>query len=177
MTEWRLLLLRHAKSSWDDPDLSDHDRPLSKRGREVGELLRAMFRERAIRPDLVLVSSARRAVETLEALQPWESPPRVDVLSALYHAPAPALLEIIRAAPDFARVLLVIGHNPGLQDFAVSFAGRRDDALVQRMAEGYPTGAFAQFEVERPRSRIEMGCAKLTDFVTPKELGRARRGA
>lgn len=167
----QLFLLRHAKSSWDDPDLTDHDRPLTKRGRKAGALLRKFFRTQALRPDLVLVSSARRALETLQALEPWETPPHVEILPALYHASPDGILDVIRAAPEAAENLLVIGHNPGLHELAELFCANRDDALSRRMAETYPTGALAQFEVDDgPWARLAMRGGKLKGFVTPREL-------
>ncbi|MBB4197914.1 hypothetical protein CCR94_18985 [Rhodoblastus sphagnicola] len=171
----QLLLLRHAKSSWDEPDLSDHERPLAKRGRKAGALLREFFRAEAIRPDLVLVSSAKRALETLDALNPWASPPPVEILPALYHAAPETILETIRAAPGSARILLVIAHNPGLHDFALRLSGASNAAPARRMAEAYPTGALAQFELDRPWAELELNGGKLTRFVTPKELSAMER--
>jgi phosphohistidine phosphatase len=163
----QLFLLRHAKSSWDEPELSDHDRPLAKRGRKAGALLRKFFKARSIRPDAILVSSAKRAQETLAALD-LDAP--AQTLSMLYHAAPEAILDIIRAAPEEAERLLLIGHNPGLQEFALLFCGNRGDELARRMAEGFPTGALAQFDVDRPWAQLAMGCGKLTGFVTPREL-------
>ncbi|MCW2285077.1 phosphohistidine phosphatase [Rhodoblastus acidophilus] len=163
----QLYLLRHAKSSWDEPDLSDHDRPLAKRGRKAGALLRKFFKARSIRFDAILVSSAKRAQETLAALE-LDAP--AETLPALYHAAPDAILDILRAAPEQAERLLVIGHNPGLHDFALLLCATRGDEPARRMAESYPTGALAQFEVDRPWTRLELGCGKLTGFVTPREL-------
>jgi phosphohistidine phosphatase len=181
MTKRQILLLRHAKSSWDDYDLSDHDRPLSARGLRCGELLRDFFRHEHIRPDLVLVSSARRALETLEALE-LPPPAPVETLRPLYHAPPQAILEILRAAPDAARVLLLIGHNPGLQEFAMQLCAARADPRFLRMADGFPTGAFAAFEIDDSGiadswTQLAMGRGRLTRFITPKQLERAQSGA
>src|SRR5450631_3547106 len=73
-----LFLLRHAKSSWDDPGLLDHDRPLSKRGRNAAGLMRQWMASNGVEPDLVFVSTSRRTVETLQALAPWVHPPTVE---------------------------------------------------------------------------------------------------
>src|SRR6516165_5709318 len=78
MSKRQLLLLRHAKSSRDDPSIADHERPLSKRGRKAAEAMRRMMRSEGLVPDLVLVSPARRTMETLSALQPWDKPPVID---------------------------------------------------------------------------------------------------
>jgi phosphohistidine phosphatase len=171
----RLLLLRHAKSSWDDPALADHDRPLSKRGRKAAALMRELVRSEKLNPDLVLVSSAKRTLETLAALTPWERPPDVVVDKALYHAEPPAIFGLLRDAPADARVLLVIGHNPGLQEFAILFADHSDGPLVQSLEESFPTGALAEFDIDGPWAKIRTGAGKLTRFVTPRALKAAAR--
>ena len=164
----KLFLLRHAKSSWDDPDLSDRDRPLAKRGKKAGALLRDYFRAEGVRPDLALVSSARRTRETFAALELDPAPP-AQILPELYHAAPETILDAIRAAPETAGVVLVVGHNPGLENFARMLADDRTEA-----PETFPTGALAQFEIDRPWAELEAGCGKLVRFVTPKTLGRAR---
>jgi phosphohistidine phosphatase len=167
----RLILLRHAKSSWDDLSIPDRDRPLNKRGRKAARTMRRFIRSKKIRPDLVCVSSARRTLQTLEALAPWDRPPAVEIEPALYEAPAQKILDLVRAIPASSRVALLIGHNPGLQDFAKLLAGDSDDALVRRLAEAFPTGALAQFEIDGDWPQIDAGSGKLTLYVTPRELG------
>ena len=76
----RLLLLRHAKSSWDDPALSDHARPLNSRGRKAAAAVAQLFHRLTLAPDLVLVSSARRTLQTLEALSPLPGQPRIEAM-------------------------------------------------------------------------------------------------
>ncbi len=88
----QLLLLRHAKSSWDDPRLSDHARPLNARGRRAARAMAAAMRDLGLAPDVVLVSSARRTLQTLEALGPLEGPPLIEPMDDLYLAPWQRLL-------------------------------------------------------------------------------------
>ncbi|MDI9848480.1 histidine phosphatase family protein [Rhodoblastus sp. 17X3] len=170
----RLFLLRHAKSSWKDLSLPDHDRPLNKRGRKAAAAMRRLVRSERISPDLICVSSALRTQQTLEALQPWEEPPEIKVEEALYLAPAPQLLERLRKIPDSTRAVLVIGHNPGLQELALLLVGGNDhlaeDALRRRLAESFPTGALAEFALDCSWARIGRGAGRLTRFVTPREL-------
>ena len=94
----------------------------------------------------------------------------VEVKEALYHAPGTKFLELVHDIPNAARTVLLIGHNPGLQEFAILLAGVCDDALAQRLAEAYPTGALAQFEVSCLWCAVETGSGKLTRFVAPREL-------
>lgn len=173
----QLYLLRHAKSSWDDPTLQDRERPLSKRGRKAAAAMAKWMRSREIVPDLVLVSSARRTMETLEALEPWNPAPTVKVKDSLYHATAPEMLDMLRAVEKSTRTVLLVGHNPGLHDLAVALAGGEGQAeiddLTRRMANAYPTGALARFAVDGPWSKIEEAVC-LTDFVIPRDLTSAK---
>ena len=121
----QLLLLRHAKSSWDDPALSDHARPLSARGRRAAAAMAVAMRELGLQPDLVLVSSARRTLQTLEALTPFDDNALIEPMDSLYLAPVSLLMEGLRKVPETVRSALVIGHNPGLHELASWGAPRR----------------------------------------------------
>lgn len=168
----QLLLLRHAKSSRDDPSLADHERPLSKRGRKAAAAMRAAILSRGLSPDLALVSTARRTRETFEALEPWPRSLRVMFPDALYHASPATMLELLHEVEPSRRCVLVVGHNPGLMELASLLAGSDEGVLAQRLASGFPTGALAVFELMGPWSTIDAGAAKLMDFVTPRELAR-----
>ena len=111
-------------------------------------------------PDLVLVSSARRTLQTLEAMEPWDQTPAIEPLDALYLATAPDLLEAVQGASAKARCILLIGHNPGLHDLALLLAGAsigRSDAALRRITEGYPSGALAEFQVAGAWSGLRAG--------------------
>src|SRR5262249_43246088 len=108
-----LHLLRHAKSSWVDEELDDHDRPLSKRGRRDAETIARRLADRGGTPDLVLSSTATRARGTLAPLLEHLKPRRVLLDRDLYLAPGPKLLEHLRGAGEDVRAVLLIGHNPG----------------------------------------------------------------
>jgi phosphohistidine phosphatase len=169
----QLLLMRHAKSSWDDPQLADHARPLNLRGKRAAGAMAQAMRGYGLTPDVVLVSSARRTLQTLEALGPWDDMPLIEPMDALYLAAAADLLEVLRHVAPAARSILLLGHNPGLHDLALLLAGAdtaADDALVRRLAGGYPSGALAEFAVARPWSELQAGSARLTRFLTPNDL-------
>jgi phosphohistidine phosphatase len=170
----QLLLLRHAKSSWDDPGLSDHARPLNARGRRAAAAMAAAMHELGLAPDIVLVSSARRTLQTLEALTPFEDGALIEPMDALYLAPWGRLLDAIRAAPETARSLLLIGHNPGLHELALALAGEaglgRGGPDAARLKEGYPTGALAEFTVAAPWRLLESGGGRLVRFLVPRDL-------
>ena len=170
----QLLLLRHAKSAWDDPGLDDHARPLNPRGRVAAAGLRGVMETVGLRPDLVLVSSARRTLQTLEALQPWPGPdaPLVRPLDALYLATAEQLFDAVRGVPPTARCVLVIGHNPGMHEFAVSLGGSGSPATEdqRRLREGFPTGALAEFWIAAEWVALAAGDGHLHRFVDPRDL-------
>ena len=169
----QLLLLRHAKSSWDDPALSDHARPLNARGRRAAAAIATAMRELGLSPDIVLVSSARRTLQTLEALTPFEDAALVEPMDALYLAPWRNILAAIQEVPETARSLLVIGHNPGLHDLALSLAGPRASQggpNERALAEGFPTAALAEFVVAGSWWDLRDGGGRLVRFLTPRML-------
>lgn len=167
-----LCLLRHAKSSWDDPAQDDHDRPLAPRGREAAPRIGAWLEEHAPRVDLVLCSSAARASETWALVQPSLGyRPDVRELGDLYHAGPAELLEIVRDAPDEAGMITVVGHNPALEDFAEELVGDGDPKLRRRMKRKFPTAALALITFETRRwQEVAPGTGTLAAFTRPKDL-------
>ncbi len=170
----QLLLLRHAKSSWDDPKLPDHARPLNARGRQAAGAMHRAMRELGLAPDVILVSSARRTLQTLEALGPWDETPLIEPMDALYLASGPELLAVLNGVAETARSVLLLGHNPGLHDLAMHLAGKgavdSDDRVARKLAEGYPTGALAEFIVPGAWEQLDGGGARLTRFLCPRDL-------
>ena len=165
----QLLLLRHAKSSWDDPELSDHDRPLASRGRRAARLLADHLRREALTPEVVLCSSARRTRETLERIATaLGDAATFEVEAELYAASEQRLLERVRALGEEDDCALLIGHNPGLEQLALSLAGAGDALAALRRK--YPTGALVTLEFDGPWRELGPGDAELVDFVTPKQL-------
>jgi phosphohistidine phosphatase len=164
----QLLLMRHAKSSWDDPRLSDHARPLNPRGRAAAAAMRRMMQAAGLAPDMVLVSSARRTLQTLEALEPWDETPLVEPMDALYLADPAQMLQVLHGVAETVRSVLLLGHNPGLHDLALMLAG--GGAERPRLEQGFPSGALAEFSVPGSWAALGEGGARLVRFVTPREL-------
>jgi phosphohistidine phosphatase len=162
----RLFLLRHAKSSWEDPQLADHDRPLASRGRRAAKLMAEHLRRAGIRPPLVLCSSARRARETLDELA-VEGEIRIE--HELYGASPGELLERLQGVPDAVESAMLIGHNPAIQSLAVGLAG--GGAQLTRVERKFPTGALATLRFTGDWPELKPGCAELVAFVRPKQLG------
>jgi phosphohistidine phosphatase len=169
-----LILFRHAKSSWTNAGLGDFDRPLSARGEKAAPKMAAYIAEQELVPDLVLCSAARRARDTLHlALPSWTPEPRIDFVKALYLAEMPTLLALIHDTPEEARRLMIIGHNPGLQNFALVLIGA-DAPEARPIARKFPTAAVAviRFDIA-DWAAVRPGCGRLGSFTTPKQLGMA----
>ncbi|WP_192257777.1 SixA phosphatase family protein [Mesorhizobium silamurunense] len=166
----QLLLLRHAKSSWDDAKLADFDRPLAPRGLKTAPLMGRELARRGWLPDLALVSPALRTRDTWR-LVAAELPKHVpaEFAEELYEAAPAAILARVRQAK--ATSLIVIGHNPGLQNFVLRLAGAGSDQGVFKKIEAkFPTAAFARFTVDGDWGSLEFGGASLTHCVRPKDL-------
>jgi phosphohistidine phosphatase len=165
-----LLLLRHAKSDWRDQDLDDFDRPLAPRGRRAALLMGRYLAAEGLIPDLILCSTARRAVETLDLLlTALASKPEIGYLKTLYLAPPSRMLAVLRRqSPERGRILL-IAHNPGLQHLALDLAGPAGSDAANRLAEKFPTAALARFQVSDWGSLGEVP-ARFAVFVRPRDL-------
>jgi phosphohistidine phosphatase len=164
-----LLLLRHAKSSWDEPALDDHDRPLSPRGVRAARWIASHLRERQLRPELVLSSSARRARQTLDAVQSvLDDAVDVQVDDELYGASADALVERLRIIDASIASVMVIGHNPGLEDLAVDLAGDGDPTALKQLHTKFPTAALAVLDLDQSEwARLGTGLGYLREIVLP----------
>lgn len=166
-----LLLLRHAKSDWGDPSREDFDRPLNARGRKAARRMAEHIARRGLGPDLVWCSTAARARETWALMAPSLTPSigaawRDD----LYRATAAELLAIARGAPDRAARLMLIAHNPGLHDLALSLSRTsRDAGELDALRLGLPTAALAIIEFDGDRWTGISG-GRLVSLVRPKRL-------
>ena len=164
-------LLRHAKSSRDDPHLADIDRPLTPRGERGAELMGAEFRKRDATFDLVLASPARRVIETIrsfekgygETLEPTYEP-------VLYENSATTLLNMLVDIGDAAERILLVGHNPSLQNLGTMLANPQD-ALHAELAEHFPTAAAVLLELPINQwSDLGTGAGRIVWLVKPGDL-------
>ena len=163
----RLYLLRHAKSSWDDPALDDHDRPLSARGRNAAKKMSHHLRDARVQPALVLCSSSVRTRQTFDRIA--SSLPKsveVRIESSIYEAGADELLRIARTVAEPIDSAMLIGHNPGIQELAIMLVAG-DEA---RLRGKYPTGALATLAFRGAWADLRPGVAVLEDFVIPRDL-------
>ncbi len=167
-----LHLLRHAKSSWAEAGQRDFDRPLSDRGVRAAAAIAASLPRLAVAPGLVLCSSARRTVDTLAAIRSGlAGDPAVETTDELYEVGSTDLLERLRRVPEDVGELLLVGHNPGVEDLATRLAGPGSDPeAVRALARKCPTGALATLAFDGGWPDLSPGCARLTRFITPRDL-------
>jgi phosphohistidine phosphatase len=169
MTMRTLHLLRHAKSSWDDDSLADHERPLSPRGVRDAKRIGKHLGTLPATPDLVLCSSAVRTRQTLDLVKSSLGDATVHVEEGLYGASADDLLARLRGLPDAARSALVIGHNPGIEDLTLDLAA--PGPLLDAVSVKFPTCALATLALgDRTWSALSQGDAELVGFTIPRDL-------
>lgn len=159
----RLILLRHAKSSWDDPTLADRDRPLNKRGRKSAKAIGKWLQDLSITPDLVLCSDATRAQETLKHLRTGA---RVRIMPELYMADPDVMLEALQQAEGAC--VMLIGHSPGIAEFARRLV---TSPPPHARFEDFPTGATLVVDIPLDDWHAgHFGTSRVVNFITPREL-------
>ena len=168
-----LYLLRHAKSSWEDPTLPDHDRPLAPRGRRAATLIAEHLRRQRSTPRLVLCSSSERTRETLKRISAGlRGGVEVRIEERLYTASASGLLQRLHEVDARVDSVMLIGHYPALQELALSLA--RTGVDLRRLREKFPTAGLATLAFRGAWDELAPGAAELIAFVTPSELEASR---
>jgi len=167
-----LTVFRHAKSSWSSSAKSDHARPLTPRGIKAAIRMGYWLMEHDLLPDRILCSTAKRARETRKlAAKLWPIKPDVLLDKALYLASAAELIDLIAKHGTDAERLMVIGHNPGLQDLIIKLVDQKPRETREIIGK-YPSGAIAELDCDiESWSEIEKNCATLSTFMRPRALG------
>jgi len=158
----KLLLLRHAKSSWKDTNVRDFDRPLNQRGLKAAPQVGKLMRKRKVEPDVVLSSPAERARQTAElTLESAQSNLKIRFDERIYEASAGRLLEVVAQIEDSANVAMLVGHNPGMEELLELLTGEK---------ERLPTAALSCIELNIEKwGKVREKTGKLEWLVTPKE--------
>ncbi|MEU1515518.1 histidine phosphatase family protein [Streptomyces sp. NPDC005811] len=165
----RLVVLRHAKSDWPD-GVPDHERPLAARGRRDAPAAGRALAGAGCVPDLALVSTAVRARQTWQlAAAEWDAPPPVRHDPRLYAAEVPELLDVVRETPAGIGTLLLVAHNPGLEELVLELAGDDLDHALDEVRLKFPTSAIAVLAWHGPDWRaLRPGTALLTSMIVPR---------
>ncbi len=173
----RLMLARHAKSSWGDMTLSDHDRPLKKRGRRAAALVGAELAALGCIPDVVYCSTAARTRETWSRMEPcFDGHPRVEFLRDLYLASPRIVLATVAATPRSAQTVMVLGHNPSSHALAAYLSRTGDQSEIDRVRAGFPTGAVAVVGLASDDWKRADEGGELLHLILPRRLeGRGDR--
>ncbi len=158
----QLLLLRHAKASRDDPRLPDRERPLTHRGLRDAATLRDTMRRLGLAPDLVLVSPARRTMQTLDALEPWDDTPLTETVEELYLADETRIIDVLRNVTETVRSALLVGHNPGIR----GVVQKLDQGGGGHRSNSFPTCSLAEFMLGAQWSNLPLG-ARLIRVLQP----------
>lgn len=162
----QLLLIRHGKSDWDHPALSDHDRPLNDRGLRDAPRMAAALKERGVQPDLIVSSTAERALTTARLIAGEMGYPVESILEVpgLYLAPPGVILRAVQQLDESAGTVMIFGHNPGMHEAVHAFAGGEEVA-------DFPTLAVARLEITTEHwGAVEWDSALLRELVIPREL-------
>lgn len=168
----QIVLMRHAKSSWDDPSLEDIERPLNKRGRKAGKAMAEHIGKAGLAPTVVICSTSVRTRQTLEMLMPALREPQVYFDDRVYEATLQTLLARLKELPEDCASVLIVGHNPGLERLAHFLAGDQGEPkALARMTAKYPTGALAVLSTELAGwTDLKGECCRLDSFICPSEL-------
>ena len=158
-----LMILRHAKSSWADETMRDHERPLNRRGRQAAGAMGRFMADEGLLPDLIISSDSARTRETVALWSEgarWNGP--VEFEAELYHAAAETLLETARSASEAFDRIMLVAHNPGIAEFVSRASGRLTDM---------PTATLAAFELTSPSwNRASLEAMNLVVHQRPREL-------
>ena len=171
----RLMLLRHAKSDRSLPGMRDHERPLAARGRTAACRIGAYIAHHSLAPDRTLCSTAVRTRDTWALLaQALQKPPPTTFEGRLYDATPAAILDVLRETATEIHCLLLVGHNPGMQDVARALIASGDVEARERLREKFPTAGLAVIDFALDDwNKLHARAGRLDRFVTPRLLDTA----
>jgi phosphohistidine phosphatase len=167
-----LYLLRHGNAGFGGPGQDDHDRALNQAGERAALLVGQYLAKSAVRPDLVLCSTAQRTRRTWELVASClPAPPEARFERALYLCSAPILQQQIRALPNWVETAMIVAHNPGLHEISLFYSGTGDGDLINRLQLDFPPAGLAALQFEQPWAEIDRRAGCLQTYVIPRDLG------
>lgn len=168
----KLMLFRHAKSSWATPDLADFERPLARRGEKAAPRMGLLIKEQGLLPDLVFCSPATRTRQTLVlALKAMKAEPKVIFDESFYLGQPSAILSRLCAVKSHPQTIMVVGHNPGIHELALELVGNSGRGEVSRLFGKFPTASLAVIQFAcKSWSDIQRCQGELALYVTPRQI-------
>ncbi|MEM9371746.1 MAG: histidine phosphatase family protein [Pseudomonadota bacterium] len=168
----KVILLRHAKSSWADPNLEDHDRPLNSRGKAAAPIIAKWLAHSHHLPDFILCSSSKRTRQTVKRMRDTlPDLPNPKIEPDLYHAPPETMRQHLAKLPESYQSAMLVGHQPGLGAFARKLSNHNVRRRCARAFEHFPTAAAAVLELDlKTWANIEEHTGEFIDFGIPREL-------
>lgn len=163
-----IFLLRHAKASWPEPGMRDFDRPLAPRGLSDAKKIGTVMRAAGYKPDAVICSAALRTRETWQQIAPQLEVPdqHLTFTNQLYDSDNTRYLEAVQQFNDVDSVL-IIGHNPMIEDVASALVAGGPDGAMRRLSKGFPTSGLAIIKFEGPLTTVSLSGGYLEDFLRP----------
>ena len=167
-----IFLLRHAKSSWNKPELDDFERPLAPRGIKSAEKIGKYLKKEKLLPDIIYCSKAVRAKETWELVNRIvKKKNNINYKNKLYMANFSDFLNIIKETKDNFKSLMLISHNPGIENFALEIIKNKESEKYKNIDYKYPTGALSiiKFNIKK-WNEVTSSTGEIYEFIKPKEL-------
>lgn len=167
-----IFLLRHAKSSWNDPKLDDFDRPLSSRGIKSCNKIGKFLNKKKLIPEIVYCSNAIRAKQTWELTNRIvKKKENIFYSNTLYMANLNSFITIVHKTIDNFNSLMLVSHNPGIENFALELIKNKKNKFYDKISMKYPTAALAIISFDEKKwSNIKIGTGKIIDFIKPRDL-------
>ncbi|WP_099866657.1 SixA phosphatase family protein [Pararhizobium haloflavum] len=165
----RIFLLRHARSGWAAPGMRDFDRVLDETGRREAERIAIAMALNGFAPSLVLCSPARRCTQTWEIVRLKVAAERTEYVDGLYGEDGASYVDILAEQSDPGPILIV-GHNPMMEETAQDLLARGPAAQMRPLRAGFPTAALAVIDIDGPFARAAAGPCRLAAFLTPDDV-------
>ena len=168
----RLAILRHAKSSWADPGVDDHDRPLNERGWKAARRMGSEMKHRGMRFDYVLASTAARVRETLDGVrEKFDLHAEIRFEPEMYLATEEQLLALVRELPQNVSAPLLVGHNPGVEGLIIELTHDDKHGFRTEVSRKYPTGALALIDLPaKSWADVQPGSGAIAELILPRDL-------
>ena len=167
-----IFLLRHAKSKWGDPNISDFDRPLADRGIKSAKKIGKYLKKKNYTPNVVYCSSALRAKQTCECINRIiKKKKNIIYKKDLYMSDSGTFIKFLKNTKDKYNSAMIISHNPGIENFAIEMIQNKDNEIYDNINAKYPTGGLVIIKLKNSNwSKLKFESGEVCEFIKPREL-------